>query len=524
MVQWLQKPTVQRVCACLVFILFLGVGIAVYRDYGLSWDEPISRDNNGVPNYKFLIQLKQATILGTGEKYHGPAFEIVLILMEKAFRLEDPREIYLARHLATFLLFFASVVVFYRIVRRRFQSRWIGLTGALFLILSPRIFADAFYNSKDLAFLSCFVFALATLFRFLQDLNHKNALLHGLACGFMIAIRLPGVILPAITLGLAGGIWLASFRHRLSKSARLAPLATYVAAFCLFTILFWPVLWLNPLAHIHRAWLEMSQYPYHGPMLYLGKRVNPCDLPWHYLPVWIAVTTPLLYLGLFLVGVVGVLAACVRSPLRTLAERPVDLGFLLAFFLPLAVVILGHSTIYDGWRHLYFVYPAMLFLAIHGLVAVYRLGQRLPRPLPSFAAASCVVGTALPLVAIAVTMAREHPHEYVYFNHLAGRDLHQVKSRFEIDYWGISCREGLEHLLRHDQSPTVRVFGETTPCLYNELMLPPHERDRLVFTSERDADYWLSHYPPRDLDGPAESEVFALKRDGAKIMVVRKIH
>ena len=37
-----------------------------------------------------------------------------------------------------------------------FNSRFIAILGPILLISNPRIFADSFYNSKDIVFLSFF--------------------------------------------------------------------------------------------------------------------------------------------------------------------------------------------------------------------------------------------------------------------------------------------------------------------------------------------------------------------------------
>ena len=47
-----------------------------------------------------------------------------------------------------------------------------------------------------------------------------------------------------------------------------------------------------------------------------------------------------------------------------------DLLFFLTFILPLLAVIFLNSTLYGGWRHLYFIFPSFLILCIYG---IYRL-------------------------------------------------------------------------------------------------------------------------------------------------------
>src|SRR5262249_26231987 len=159
------------------------------------------------------------------------------------------------------------------------------------LVLSPRIFADAFYNSKDLAFLCGFLFSLATLQRFLRKMDWRSACLHALSCAFMIDIRLMGVIVPALTIAVPTGVWLTSFRHRPAVQFRLVPLLVYAVALIAFTILFWPILWRDPVGHFRGAWEEMSRYPWDRNVLYRGEQIPATALPWHYNPVWILLTT-----------------------------------------------------------------------------------------------------------------------------------------------------------------------------------------------------------------------------------------
>ena len=44
-----------------------------------------------------------------------------------------------------------------------------------------------------------------------------------------------------------------------------------------------------------------------------------------------------------------------------------DLLHLFIFFIPIFSIIILHSTLYDGWRHLYFIYPSFLMVSLSGL-------------------------------------------------------------------------------------------------------------------------------------------------------------
>src|SRR5436190_23488114 len=94
------------------FVVYLVLGSAIYADYGFSFDE-LTSHINGECNYDYLINGNKEILQASSEKHHGPAFEITLLFLEKYLKLKDARDVYLMRHLVTFLLFYAAVFVFY---------------------------------------------------------------------------------------------------------------------------------------------------------------------------------------------------------------------------------------------------------------------------------------------------------------------------------------------------------------------------------------------------------------------------
>ena len=169
-----------------------------------------------------------------------------------------------------------------------------------------------------------------------------------------------------------------------------------------------------------------------------------------------------------------------------------DLFFAGLLLLPLLAVIGLHSVLYDGWRHLYFVYPALLLVALRGWVLVW---QWLCAGRLRYAPMALLVGTGLAMGTTTYQMVKAHPNQQVYFNYLAGPN---VATAYELDYWGLSFRQGLEYVAAHDARPHIIIMtnAEVTPVArLNLLMLPAVDRQRLHFTeSEREANYFISNY------------------------------
>src|SRR5436190_9688465 len=185
--------------AVIFFSMFLLTGLLVYDDYGLSYDEETSRVGNGYINYNFIQTHEEGPLAKASEKYHGPAFEIFLVFAEKLFKRTDDRSIFLCRHLLTFLLFFTGVIFFYCLALNYFRNKSAALLTCLVLVLSPRIFADGFYNSKDMAFLSVFIPSIYFLIRFVDKQVLRSVFLHALVTGILVDIRITGIIVPAFT-------------------------------------------------------------------------------------------------------------------------------------------------------------------------------------------------------------------------------------------------------------------------------------------------------------------------------------
>ena len=126
------------------------------------------------------------------------------------------------------------------------------------------------------------------------------------------------------------------------------------------TVMFWPTLWSGPIENLINSFNEMKKYEQSTSILYFGTEIKSTNVPWHYVLGWIAVTTPILYLLLFINGAFEY----VREIKNV---RIIDVAVLLWLVCPLAAVILLKSNLYDGWRQMFFIYPAILYIGVFGV-------------------------------------------------------------------------------------------------------------------------------------------------------------
>lgn len=493
------------------FLLLLVVGISIFRDYGISFDEPVSRDNGGI-SYKYVMQrfFPETAAKDPGlekldiplsdyrDRDYGVFFDMPVFALERLLGLDDSRHQYLLRHFLTYIAFLAGAIAIYSIASLRFDSwRW-GLAAAIMYVASPRMFAESFYNNKDIVFMSFCAICTYSMVRLTRAPTVKWAIVHAFASAAAIDVRIAGIAFPLVSASL---LLFEIIVGRHSARRIVSILLIYAVAMSVLVVLFWPWLWEHPVRNFLTAFRNMSNFRWDNFNLYLGTYVSSKQLPWHYVPVWIVITVPLVY-GLFAcAGVVASMFQLTRiKRLRDLTENSIlDLVFVALLTVPVISASLLRSTIYDGWRQFYFVYPNIILLALLGLRALVAVMQRYGW------LTIAIFWTALIIQVVSVThwMIKNHPFQNLYFNIIAPRNWNEY---FESDYWGLTNMRGLEYILKNDQRPVIRITTRGSNALAQSIrLLPENERGRVeIAGEEKDAMYLITNY--RFLDGTKKSD------------------
>src|SRR4029453_11921914 len=115
-------------------------------------------------------------------------------------------------------------------------ARPASLAACIALVLSPVIFGHAFFNSKDLPFLTFFVVAMYSLVRFIDRPRLATAVVHAIASGWLIAIRVVGLLVALLTM--TAVIWMALRAPAgPNRWRRLASIGPYVVVTAISTVL-----------------------------------------------------------------------------------------------------------------------------------------------------------------------------------------------------------------------------------------------------------------------------------------------
>ena len=469
--------------------LFLLAGLALAGDYGVDPDGPRQRDIAAANLDYVLGQADRVVTEQYRDRVYGVAFELPLLLAERALGLTDYYDVHRLRSSLTYLFFILGAFCCYRLAYQLFGSRLIALAALLFYLLHPRIYGQPFFNSKDLPFLTLFSIALYLLERaWRRDTIGAFALL-GIAVGLLVNLRVMGLLLLAAPLALRGldGILAgdgAERKHILLTAgvfALAAGLTWYAAT---------PYAWPNPIEYLVAILnLPVRDLNVFG-QLFRGERILSSELPPHYNAVWFGITTPP---PILLLGLVGMAAAVAGGLIRPGAawgnrRRRFLLLLLACFLLPPLAAILTDAIQYTNWRHLYFVYVPFGLLAAGGL---HWLTAGLARRPGWRAGIYGLAGAGLGLILL--QMAQLHPLQYDYFNFLVDRTTpERLRTQYSLDYYRMAHREGLEYLRERYPEETLIVRADLRQ--YNTLA--PAARRRLPPAAVgRGADYDLI-YPP----------------------------
>ena len=413
--------------------------------------------------------------------------ELPVLLAGGAFGLEGDRAVHILRHLITHLFFLTGGCFAYLLSLRLFGNRIIALLAMLIFLLHPRLYAHSFFNSKDIPFLAMFIIALFLTQRAFRRDTLLAFVLLGVGGGALMNLRVMGVVLLAAIPALRALDFVAAQGWAERKRVLLTTGAFALAGTLTFYALL-PYLWGDPAGRGAEWWAGLSNHPQVQFELFRGTVYRSVDFPVKYLPVWFSITAPPFALLLGAVGAAGVLVRAARAPRNALRNGGIRFALLLVglFALPALAIIPLDSNIFNGWRHMYFLWAPFALLGAFGLQwLVYGPGRRRLRA-GVYAAAGA--GAAATLIA----MAFIHPNQQVSFNFLVDRVTpERLGTQYTMEYWGHPILQAWKRVLdaRPSGDAAASAANYYPPRLIEEnaRVLPRADRDRIGDPSGPDA-------------------------------------
>jgi len=122
-------------------------------------------------------------------------------------------------------------------------------------------------------------------------------------------------------------------------------------------------------------------------------------------------------------------------------------------------VILFNSTLYGGWRHLYFIFPSIIYLSIYGIDFLLNTKIKFIKSFLFGLVFLCLINNIKNIIKL-------HPFQNVYFNIIAEKRANKL---FEIDSWGLANSKAIEFILKDsDDEKEINVrTASFTPLEYS---------------------------------------------------------
>ncbi len=500
-------------------------------DFGVSLDDEIYY-LNGVNTYEyikhFFLSFNNKDI--NLEEYRSQLkewpiiFELVLVFICEILNINKIEKIYLISHQLNFIIFFISLFYFYKFINKRFKNSLLASLSVLFLVLSPRIFTESFYNSRDIFFMSLFIFFIHHCFCFVENKNYSNLL----KLSFFSALLINAKVLGLIPFSMFCSLYAYNFLNTKKRFyENVNKIFFFIIFNCFFIYLFWPYLWNNPIINLYTAFRDILIYHENLIVLnfYFGEYIESTSTPWHYRIVWFLITTPLVILFLFFCGIslslkkfLVIIKKSLATKYKIETKEFIDLFLFLVLISSLLTVIEFNNSKFGGWRHIYYLYPIIIYFSINFFDFILNKKSNNLKIL-------IVLLITFNLTYNLSWIYKNHPNQYVYFNLVNKR---YFMNNFDLDWWGISHKEAITYILDNDKNKKIKINGKGFTNLRDSVLyLAQDKKSRVILTNINEADYIIDNKMKRVRDYKKNENInfedyYDIKVDGFIINKVLK--
>jgi hypothetical protein len=436
-------------CVVLLALLF------VATQSGNTSDEPIER-NIGKYSLKYYMEgdttFTNYTNVPKADmpfflKYYGSGYEIFPAIIIKYF--DVPQHEYLIRHLLC--AFFGFLFMLFAAFTARELKNWLlACITLLIMVLTPTVFGLSMIATKDIPYAAGFaiaIFAFIRIFKRLPRFRWQDVLMAIGGVALATSVRIGGLLLLGY-LGV-GAVLAVAVKSRLRDSLLSKPYALLCKAILvlmgialagsLVGLCFYPNFFHEGhVVHIQKAFSVMSEFPQRILMLWEGEQISSLELPDGYLIKSFFITTPVFALAAFFLFFVNI-----RAVWKAMDKASVLLLLFTVFF-PIIFILYKGSNVYNGWRHLTFIYSSVAVVAAVGIYQTLLWVKN-----KSYAALwKCVVSGVMGtlMASVLIWMVGSYKYCYAYYNVFVSKP----HLNYDMDYYELSCTVALRWLVENE--------------------------------------------------------------------------
>jgi hypothetical protein len=291
-----------------------------------------------------------------------------------------------------------------------------------------------------------------------KKLFYLGIILSSLGCAIAVSVRPASVLilLSFLLVNLIIYLFVASSAKKISYLITEVSIIVSVILVVSLIILYYsnPIALSNLFVWIKDAVAISLNYPSVQPVRVLGKDFLSDSLPSWYVAAWVWAQLPVLTFLSFILG----LFILVNQSILQKDWQKLFYFFpfgVQAFFVPLMMLFI-QPNLYNGIRHIIFIYPALIIFVT---ITIERLCSNFERRfINNLTGALAILIISLNLFAT----YRWMPFSYAFINPISGLGNQR---NWDLDYWGLSSREGLERLSDSGKSDIFVVMPDNSSSI-----------------------------------------------------------
>lgn len=501
------RTCIQKRIPILAFLgLYLLFSIATYRDYGLTLDEyfvytrgqyfyTYVRGNDPSIEQSMTQKAKgNDNLLFKNSSYPG----MLYVFNDKGVGPGGYEKYHLLN------LFFGSIIFYvaYEFLLLLGLTPFYALLGPVMLFFTPRFLGDIPANPKDMPY--AVVYMATLLIMLINKKLHPimRVVLVGVAIGGTASIRQVGLLLlPIYVLFRMYEEQFLSSKDKLRLMRKELPELIGIGILTCAVIVFsYPYLHADPFNRSIELLEINKSFPWNSTVMFFGQSLYPDQRPLLYIPVWIIITTPTLFLALAL------------YPLRKVLTHTGLYLLTLSIGMNILMYIVLNPTVYDGMRHFLYLVPHIILFAAYGAYELMK-NVRFKKLVTGLLIAQILL--------VGYNYITLHPYEYIYFNELIG-GLPGAQNQFERDYWGASDKEAMMWLNTHLKSKGIKQARIATCSRSSSIgyYMPLHIDSNNAL---QETDYFVCYGRFDSLKDIKGTVIHTVKRQGVTLNTIIKV-
>ena len=393
--------------------------------------------------------------------------------------------------LLTFIGLSASLILLS--LNRSFKNwRNFGYLFSAILLSIPFWIGNSFHNMKDTPTAVGYTFVTIGCFLLLKsiiDKKFKSKFIFPIFIGFTFVLGTrPALLLPVMVSFIFTLFYLKFILRTSNLVITKIIIYTLIPTLVSFLILL-PQFIQFPLKSLRETFLTSSNFPWNGLILTGGVLEKPVFTISYFLK-WYFAQTPIIFFILSILGLFYFFSKVVRTPKTNIFVA--STLFFIQFALTPIFLLLTQAPIYNGLRHILFIYPSIAFFSALGFYFLIDTFQNKKNIL----LITLVVG----IIAPNLESLRLTPYQQIYYNPAISL-FYNVSTDWDTEYYGLSGREAFQHLPKNGE------LAKTSEWVWQE---PAFLKERGLKTKDAllsDSDYWMTSGIYSYIDGDSRERM-----------------